>query len=46
MQQNMDELGTWAARLLLATVQQPAMPVRHIRIPAQLIIRGSTAAHQ
>ncbi|MDD5369473.1 MAG: substrate-binding domain-containing protein, partial [Anaerolineaceae bacterium] len=44
MQQNMTELGAQAARLLIRTVEQPKLPPLHIRIPAELILRSSTAA--
>jgi LacI family transcriptional regulator len=38
------ELGFEAARMLLDRIGDPADPVRHRRLPAHLVVRGSTAA--
>jgi LacI family transcriptional regulator len=39
---NAEEMGTTAARLLFARLHDPERPPQHIRLPAQLVVRGST----
>lgn len=43
MQQNMNDLGAQAARLLIRAIEKPRSSNQHIRIPSQIIIRGSTS---
>lgn len=44
MRQDMFGIGREAARLLIRAVEQPDLPRRQLRIPAELVVRGSTAA--
>jgi len=45
LQQDMPEIGRQAARLLVGHLENPGLPLQHIRLPAQLVVRASTAAH-
>lgn len=38
-------MGKEAARLLISSVENPNLPRQHLRLPAQLILRQSTAPH-
>lgn len=42
MRQDLPAIGQQAARLLIETVDQPAAPVQHLLVPAQLIVRSSS----
>jgi DNA-binding LacI/PurR family transcriptional regulator len=44
MQQNMDELGKQAARLLIRALEQSEPEFEHIKIPSHIILRSSTAS--
>ena len=44
MRQDMFGIGREAARLLIRAVEQPDLPRHQLRIPAELVVRGSTAA--
>ena len=43
MHQDPFEIGQAAARLLIGRVEQPGTPVQHVLLPAELVVRGSTA---
>ena len=42
LRQDFAKIGQEASRLLIRTVEQPSDPARHIRLPAELIVRRST----
>jgi len=45
LRQDMPEIGRQAARLLVGHLENPGSPMQHLRLPAQLVVRASTAAH-
>lgn len=42
MRQDLPAIGQQAARLLIEAVDQPAAPVQHLLVPAQLIVRATS----
>lgn len=44
MRQDLFGIGRKAAQLLIRAVEQPGAPLQHLRIPAELVVRRSTAA--
>lgn len=43
MRQDMFKIGSEAVKLLINAIEQPEAPHQHLRMPATLIIRGSTS---
>jgi LacI family transcriptional regulator len=44
VQQPLADMGREATRMLLALIQDPERPYRHVELPTQLIVRASTRA--
>jgi DNA-binding LacI/PurR family transcriptional regulator len=44
MRQDLAEIGRQAAQLLICAVENPDAPRRHLRLPAELIVRASTGS--
>jgi len=42
MRQDLHAIGREAARLLMSAVEQPAAAHRHLRLPAELVMRQSS----
>jgi LacI family transcriptional regulator len=42
VQQSLIEMGRVAARMLIARIENPALPIEHVQLKTQLIIRQST----
>lgn len=45
MRQDPFQLGRLAAQLLLNAIENPTLDTQHLRLPAELIVRGSTAVY-